>query len=211
MNTESNLLEIIRRLQIAYPDAGPMLQFSTPFELLIAVVLSAQSTDEQVNKVTRNLFVNYNCPADFANMELFKLESLIKGVGLYKNKAKNIKNLSHVLLERFHGQVPDSFEALLELPGVGRKSANVILSVAFHKPGLGVDTHVQRVANRLGVVKEKHPEKTERALKAKIPSELWTNTHHLLIFHGRRVCKARKADCKQCVVEDLCLKVMKES
>ncbi len=206
MNKRSQ--EIIKTLQEAYPDAGPMLRFTSPFELLVAVVLSAQSTDDQVNRVTALLFNEFKTPADFAAMDINELEERIKGVGLYKNKAKNIKNLSTLLLENYAGEVPSDFNALINLPGVGRKSANVVLSVAFKLPGLGVDTHVQRVSNRIGIVSEKTPDKTEKALKAIIPRELWSQSHHLLIFHGRRVCKARKPDCPHCCIEAYCQKII---
>lgn len=202
------VLNIIKLLQEAYPDARPMLNFSSRFELLVAVVLSAQSTDEQVNRVTTQLFTNYKTPADFAAMDINELEERIKGVGLYKNKAKNIKNLSVILLEKYAGEVPGDFDALIDLPGVGRKSANVVLSVAFNLPGLGVDTHVQRVSNRIGIVCEKTPDKTEKALKALIPRELWSQSHHLLIFHGRQICKARKPACQNCCIEACCQKII---
>lgn len=200
-------LKIIKQLQAAYPDARPMLTFSSRFELLVAVVLSAQSTDEQVNRVTAALFKRAHTPADFAALDLTELEEQIKGVGLYRNKAKHIKNLSIMLLEKYAGEVPGDFEALITLPGVGRKSANVVLSVAFNLPGLGVDTHVQRVTNRLGLVQGKNPDQTEKALKALIPVELWSISHHLFIFHGRQVCKARHPDCATCCVEEDCMKV----
>lgn len=198
---------ILDRLNQEYPDADTMLHFGSIFELLIAVVLSAQSTDEQVNRVTEKLFARYNKPADFAALDVKTLEQYIKGVGLYHNKAKSIKALASIIMEEYSGQVPSEFEELLKLPGVGRKTANVIVAVGFKKPGLGVDTHVQRVANRLGLVKEKSAEKTEIALKKIIPIDWWTKAHHLLIFHGRRVCKARKPLCSACVVNDLCKKV----
>ncbi len=202
--------EIIRRLQLEYPEAGTMLRFSTPFELLVAVVLSAQSTDAQVNRVTAELFKNYRTPEDFAQTDLVVLEELIHGVGLNKSKAKHIKGLSGILLEKYRGEVPADFNALLELPGVGRKTANVMMSVGFDQPGLGVDTHVQRVSNRLGLVKETNPEKTEKGLKAIIPINHWSKAHHLFIFHGREVCRARKPDCIHCVLEDICQKVNKD-
>lgn len=205
--TPDRSLKIIEQLQNAYPNAGPMLTFSSRFELLVAVVLSAQSTDEQVNRVTSELFRGANTATDFAAMDSNELEEKIKGVGLYKNKAKSIKNLSIMLLEKYAGEVPGDYDALLELPGVGTKSANVVMSVAFGLPGLGVDTHVQRVTNRLGLVQEKTPERTEKALKALLPIELWSISHHLFIFHGRKVCKARRPDCENCCVEDFCMKV----
>jgi endonuclease-3 len=201
-------VKIIKRLQEAYPQAGPMLKFSSRFELLVAVVLSAQSTDEQVNRVTAALFREANTPEALAAMEQSELEEKIKGVGLYKNKARSIKNLSLMLLEQYNGEVPGNYEALLQLPGVGTKSANVVMAVGFGQPGLGVDTHVHRVTNRLGIVHEKTPEKTEKALKALLPEKLWSISHHLFIFHGRQVCKARRPDCDHCCVEDLCAKVL---
>ncbi|WP_198142832.1 endonuclease III [Syntrophomonas zehnderi] len=201
-------LKIIELLQQAYPDAGPMLNYNSTFELLVAVVLSAQSTDEQVNRVTADLFVDANTPADFAAMDIGELEERIKGVGIYKNKAKNIRQLSTILLEKYGGKVPEDFAQLLELPGIGRKSANVIMAVGFNRPGLGVDTHVQRVVNRIGLVEEKHPEKTEKALKAILPEEIWSISHHLFIFHGRKVCKARRPACQDCCIEPYCQKVI---
>jgi len=196
--------EILERLQREYPDAGTMLRFSTPFELLVAVVLSAQSTDMQVNRVTDKLFAKYNTPEQIAPLDLAELEEYIRGVGLYKGKARNIQKLSRILLSRFAGEVPADFEALMELPGVGRKTANVMMSVGFNQPGLGVDTHVQRVSNRLGLAKETNPDKTEKALKAIIPVDQWSKAHHLFIFHGRKVCTARKPDCTGCVLENIC-------
>lgn len=200
-------VKIIKKLQEAYPQAGPMLKFSSRFELLVAVVLSAQSTDEQVNRVTAQLFQEANTPAALAGMELSVLEDKIKGVGLYKNKARSIKNLSLMLLEKYDGEVPGDYDDLLQLPGVGTKSANVVMAVGFDRPGLGVDTHVHRVTNRLGLVAEKTPEKTEKALKALLPEKLWSRSHHLFIFHGRQVCKARRPDCEHCCVAELCTKV----
>lgn len=207
MNLKDRSIKIIRVLQTEYPDAGTMLKFSSQFELLVAVVLSAQSTDAQVNRVTEKMFEKYRTPEDFALMDIVEMEELVHGVGLYKGKAKNIKNLSKILLEKYDGQVPSDFSALMELPGVGRKTANVMMSVAFKQPGLGVDTHVQRVANRIGMVSEKNPDRTEKALKAIIPVDLWSQAHHLLIFHGRKICLARKPNCPQCVLETLCQKL----
>lgn len=195
-------------MQLEYPDAATMLEFSSTFELLIAVVLSAQSTDAQVNRVTAELFRKYRTPEDFARTDLEVIEEMIHGVGLNKGKAKSIKQLSGILLEKYQSEVPADFDALMELPGVGRKTANVMMSVGFGQPGLGVDTHVHRVCNRLGLVKETNPDKTEKALKAIIPIDYWSKAHHLFIFHGRHVCKARKPDCINCGLENICLKVI---
>jgi endonuclease-3 len=173
---------------------------------MVAVVLSAQSTDEQVNRVTAELFADYGTPEALAAIDLSLLEEKIRGVGLYRNKARHLKKLAQIIVEQHQGEVPSEFDKLLSLPGVGRKSANVIRSVAFKKPGLGVDTHVHRVANRLGLVNSKLPEQTEKALKEQIPEECWSEAHHLLIFHGRRICQARKPQCNNCLIEGLCEK-----
>lgn len=197
--------KILKLLMAEYPDAQTMLVFNSRFELLVAVILSAQSTDVQVNRVTAELFKKYKNPEDMAAISLSELEHLIKGVGLYKSKAKNIKAMAEILINQHNGQVPAEFDQLMQLPGVGRKTANVILAVGFNQPGLGVDTHVHRVANRLGLVDTKNAHKTEKELKELIPQELWSQSHHLFIWHGRRVCKARNPMCEQCVVKELCM------
>lgn len=195
---------ILQRLEAEYPRAQTRLNFRSPFELLVATILSAQSTDEQVNRVTAGLFKHCNTPEKMAFMSQEELEELIKGCGLYKAKAKNLIAAARLLLERYNGEVPDSLEELIKLPGVGRKTANVVLSVGFSKPGLGVDTHVHRVANRLGLAKSKNPDKTEFQLKSLWPPEKWGTAHHVLIWHGRSRCRARRPDCTNCVVADLC-------
>lgn len=187
-----------------YPGAKTELNFSTVFELLVATILSAQSTDLQVNRITETLFKRYHLPEQFAVLEPEELEPLIKGCGLYRNKAKSLVKAAQVVMERFNGQVPDTLEELMELPGVGRKTANVVLSVGFNKPGLGVDTHVQRVAKRLGLVESKNPQKTELQLKKLIPQEKWGKAHHLLIWHGRYCCQALKPRCTTCILANLC-------
>lgn len=204
MDLPERTIKIMRTLESEYPNAGTMLNFSSIFELVVAVVLSAQSTDEQVNRVTAELFKKYNTPHDFAEIDLALLENLIKGVGLYKNKAANIKKLAKTIRDKYNGMVPPDFERLLELPGVGRKTANVIMSVGFEQPGLGVDTHVMRVTNRLGLVNSIKSTEVEFALKKLIPVDFWSKAHHLLIFHGRKVCKARKPQCPVCVINDHC-------
>jgi len=197
---------ILDLLAAEYPEAETMLVFDSRFELLVAVILSAQSTDEQVNRATAELFKKYNTPVGLAHASLSELETMIKGVGIYKNKAKNIKAMAGMLLDSYDGEVPGEFDELLKLPGVGRKTANVMLAVGFNKPGLGVDTHIHRVSNRLGLVNTKNTDSTEKELKALIPRELWGESHHLFIWHGRRVCKARKPLCQECVLEELCQK-----
>lgn len=204
MDEKKRAAAILDLLQQEYPDAGTMLDFGDTFQLLVAVVLSAQSTDAQVNRVTGELFSRYRTPEDFAVAVPEELEAAIRGVGLYRTKARNLRQLSRLLLEHHQGQVPDDFGELLKLPGIGRKTANVMMSVGFNMPGLGVDTHVHRVSNRLGLAEEKTADKTEMALKAVIPRRRWSQAHHLLIFHGRRVCTARNPKCPLCVLNRLC-------
>lgn len=202
--SEKKAARVLSILQKEFPDAGTRLHFNTVFELLVATILSAQSTDEQVNHITDELFKFFNRPEDFAAMEPEELEPLIKGCGLYHNKARGIVDASRIILARFQGQVPDTLEELMELPGVGRKTANVVLAVGFGKPGLGVDTHVHRVANRLGLVTSKSADKTELQLKELIPPREWGKAHHLLIWHGRTYCKAPKPKCDACPLSKLC-------
>ncbi len=206
--TVKHIDKILERLMAEYPDAQTLLVYNSLFELLVAVILSAQSTDAQVNRVTAELFQKYNIPEHFAAMDLSELEILIKGVGLHKSKAKNIRAMAEKLIREHNGQIPADFDELLQLPGVGRKTANVMLAVGFNQPGLGVDTHVHRVANRLGLVDTRNANKTEKGLKALIPRELWSKSHHLFIWHGRRVCKARQPRCQECILEKLCPKNM---
>lgn len=204
INNERRALKIINLLKAEYPQGGTRLRFSGSFELLVAVVLSAQSTDGQVNKATAELFKKYDSPGQLAAAALPELEELIRGVGLYKNKARHIKALAAIIDRDYGGQVPDDFDELLKLPGVGRKTANVVLTVAFGQPGLGVDTHVKRVAGRLGIAGGKSPAQVEKGLKQAIPVSLWGEAHHLLIAHGRNVCRARKPGCAGCILYNLC-------
>lgn len=200
--------QILARLAETYPDAKTALNYRNSFELLIATMLAAQSTDKQVNVITGPLFEKYPDPESFARLTPEELEQDIKGVGLYKNKSRNIIATCRLLLEKHQGQVPASREELEALPGVGRKTANVVLSVAFNRPALAVDTHVFRVANRLGLAQAKNPLETEKQLCALIPEELWSQAHHWFIYHGRQVCKARKPLCDQCVVVEFCPAVL---
>ena len=204
MKDTQRVQQIIKLLKQEYPEAGTRLHFSNSLELLVAVVLSAQSTDEQVNKVTPELFSRFSSAQELAAMDIEELEELIRGVGLYKNKARHIKGLAEKIAVDYDGKVPDTFDELLKLPGVGRKSANVMLSVGFDQPGLGVDTHVKRVARRLGITSEKNSNLIEKDLKQVIPVSLWSDSHHLLIAHGRAVCQARKPQCSNCILVDLC-------
>lgn len=199
--TSNSILQI---LETTYPDAHCELNFSNPFELLIATILSAQATDKKVNQITERLFKNYKTPEDFLVMRQFEMENAIKELGLYHNKAKNILATCRILVEKYQGEVPPNFEALIELPGVGRKTANVVLSNAFGVPALAVDTHVLRVSNRLGLANGTNPDSIEKQLMGLIPREKWSHAHHLLIWHGRRTCVARKPKCQDCSLFTLC-------
>ena len=196
--------EIIEKLEGEYPDAKPALKFTSAFELLIAVILSAQCTDERVNKVTEKLFSSYNTPEKMADIDAETLERYIFSCGLYKTKAEHIISASKDITEKFGGQVPSSLEDLRTLAGVGRKTANVVYSVWFHGNAIAVDTHVFRVANRIGIGEGKTPLEVEKKLMAVIPEEKWSKMHHCLIWHGRKVCTARAPKCDSCVVREFC-------
>lgn len=196
--------EIIELLKTTYSDAKAELDFENPFELLTATILSAQATDVQVNKVTKNLFLIAGTPEKMASMELKDLEEAIKSIGIYKNKAKNLHGMSKMLIEKYRGLVPASVEELITLPGVGRKTANVVVSNAFDIPAIAVDTHVFRVSNRLGLADASNVEETERQLMQVIERNDWSKLHHCLIYHGRRVCKARNPLCGECGFRDFC-------
>ena len=202
--TKKETIEILDLLNDQHPDARCELVHSSAFELLVATILSAQCTDVRVNIVTEEMIKKYNQPQDFKDLSIGQIEEMIKTCGLYKSKAKKIKETSSILVDLYGGQVPDNLEDLVKLPGVGRKTAGVVLSNAFGVPAIAVDTHVFRVSNRIGIVKESTPEKTEFALMKAIPKDRWTHSHHLLIFHGRRVCKARKPECSNCSISHMC-------
>lgn len=195
---------IFKALQAEFPEAHCELEFHTPFELLIATILSAQCTDERVNLVTASLFAEANTPEAIINLGQTGLENKIRSLGLFHNKAKNILAACRVLVEKFDGQVPGDLKLLRELPGVGRKTANVVGSNAFDIPALAVDTHVFRVSHRLGIARGKTPEKVEEELQKVFPREQWSLVHHLLIFLGRRICSARKPRCGDCPVSKVC-------
>lgn len=196
--------EIIKILSKEFPDARVALKYSNPFELLIATILSAQCTDIKVNQVTANLFKKYKSPKDFLKVDLEKLEDEIRPTGFYKNKAKAIKSCCKELIERFNGEVPKTLEELITLPGVGRKTANVILGNAYRIPGIVVDTHVQRVSKRIGLTKNEDATKIEFDLMEIVPKEEWTHFSNLLIWHGRNTCKAMKPLCKDCLICNFC-------
>ncbi|MCD6223171.1 MAG: endonuclease III [Thermoplasmata archaeon] len=199
-------MEILKRLKKEYPDVkGTALNYSNPLELLVATILSAQTTDERVNIVTARLFKKYKEAKDYANASLEELQNDIKSINFYRNKAKYIKEACKIIVEKYGGKVPDSMEELVKLPGVSRKTANVVLSNAFRKDeGIVVDTHVIRLSKRLGLTNEKNRDKIEQDLMKKYPKEAWFDIANLLIAHGRRVCKARNPDCDNCVLKDIC-------
>lgn len=195
---------IVKRLLAAYPDPKVALEYSNPLELLVATILSAQCTDARVNAVTRTLFQRYRTAEDYARADLETLEKEIRPTGYYRVKARTLIRCCQALVERFGGRVPDSMEDLVSLPGVGRKTANFVLGSAFGRPTIPVDTHVLRVANRLGLAGSRNPDKVERALMAQIPERYWTPFSLALILHGRSVCTARHPQCGRCVLFDLC-------
>ena len=202
--TKAIKAEQLRRLAEVYHDAKPALEYTNEFEFLVAVVLSAQCTDERVNIVTKRLFPALNHPAKMLAVGLAKLETLIRDCGLYKSKAANLIKTCHILVDQYAGEVPHDFDTLLTLPGVGRKTANVLVSVLWGQPAIAVDTHVFRVANRLKLGIADTPEEMETKLKKAIPREDWAAAHHWLIYHGRRLCKARKPLCTECFEADIC-------
>lgn len=204
MDENKRIKTILKKLSGLYPDVKPQLDFTNPFELLIATILSAQCTDERVNKVTKNLFAKYKVPEDYVAADTAVLEQDIFSTGFYKQKTKSIKNCSQVLIDDFKGQVPKEFNELVKLPGVGRKTASVVAGNAFGVPAIAVDTHVKRLSNLLGFVNTKDPDKIEAELKKIVPEKNWVNSSHWLIMHGRNICIARRPKCDECIVSDLC-------
>lgn len=196
--------EILEELEKLYPNAQPALKFNSPYELLVAVILSAQCTDERVNKVTKVLFEKYNTPQKMIALSQQELEKYIFSCGFYRNKAAHILSASHDIIEKFGGQVPEDFDKLKTLAGVGQKTANVVWAVAFGRDAIAVDTHVFRVSNRLGLAEANTPEKTEIQLKEAIPQSEWSKAHHYLIYHGRQICHSQKPDCEHCTLTKYC-------
>lgn len=205
MDNKMRLRKILRGLKKEYPEPKTALKFRTPFELLVATVLSAQTTDAQVNKVTEPLFRKYRSITDYAETDLDVLKKDVNSVNFYNNKAKNIQGSARMIIDSFKGKVPGTMEELLMLPGVARKTANIILSGAFGiNEGIAVDTHVNRLANRLGLTRHEDPVKIEQDLMEITPKAEWGNLSHLLIFHGRKVCQARKPKHSDCVLYEIC-------
>ena len=196
--------QMVSILEETYFDVRPALIFHNPFELLIAVILSAQCTDKRVNVVTERLFAKAPDAAAIVKMGQADLENEIRDCGLFRNKAKNILATCQILTSKFDGQVPDDFDELQKLPGVGRKTANVVTNIAFDRPAIAVDTHVFRVANRLKLATGETPLEVEQGLQKAIPKEKWSQAHHWLIWHGRKLCKARKPLCSECPLNELC-------
>lgn len=195
---------VLNELEKLYPDAQPALHFKSAYELLVAVILSAQCTDERVNKVTEVLFRDYNTPDKMLTLTQAELEKYIFSCGFYRNKAAHILSASADIMQKFVGQVPETLDELKTLAGVGQKTANVVYAVAFGGNAIAVDTHVFRVSNRLGIAKGKTPAKVEEGLRAVIPEDKWGKAHHYLIYHGRRVCHSQKPDCVNCTLKDCC-------
>ncbi len=195
---------IVDKLMETYPDAECELKYETPFQLLIATVLSAQTTDKKVNEVTKKLFKDYGTLDKFLTLSEEKLQDIIKVIGLYKTKSRNIVALCKVLRDNFNGEVPITRDELVTLPGVGRKTANVVISNCFGVQAFAVDVHVFRVSNRIGLANASTPEKTELDLMKNIDENLWTICHHTIIFHGRRCCTARNPKCEECTIKDYC-------
>jgi endonuclease III len=197
--------EVVARLKAEFPDARTELDWKNPLELLVATMLSAQTTDVQVNKVTQELFAKYRTAEDYAHADPEELEEDIRPTGFYRNKARSLRNMADALVEEHGGEVPGTMQDLVALPGVGRKTANVVLGNAFGvDEGIVVDTHVRRVSGRLGLTDNNDPVKIEQDLMKVVPEEDWTVFSHLLILHGRRTCKARKPDCPNCALNDIC-------
>lgn len=204
-SAKGRIEEIIKILYGTYPKSHTALKFKTPHQILVATILSAQCTDEKVNQITPGLFQKYQKPVDFAVADRAELEEEIHSTGFFRNKAKSIVKASKKIVEDFGGEVPDNMENLLTLPGVARKTANIVLSSAFEKAeGIAVDTHVKRLAQRLGLSKEKDPDKIERNLMTLIPKKDWIDFNFVLVNHGRRICQARKPLCPQCEIKHLC-------
>jgi endonuclease-3 len=210
MNRKERVKELLNRLRGIY-EPKIALKFSNPWELLVATILSAQTTDERVNMVTENLFKKYKSPEDYVKVPLEELEQDIKSINYYRNKAKFIKSCAQIIVEEYGGKVPDTMEELLKLPGVARKTANVVLSAGYGKnEGIVIDTHVARLSRRLDLSEEKNRDKLEQDLMKIVPRDEWANFSYLLIHHGRNICKAKNPKCEECILKDICPSAFKE-
>ena len=198
-------LNLIKLLNQSIKNPETSLKYRNHFTLLTSVVLSAQCTDVNVNNVTRNIYKKYFTPKHFVNLGIIKIKRMIKSIGLFNVKAKNLYNLSKILIEKHQGKVPNSFNHLINLPGVGRKTANVVLNEAFNKPTIAVDTHVFRVSNRTGLTKGKNPDQVEEQLLKIIPKKYLKKAHHLILLHGRHKCKSRNPICAKCIINKICI------
>jgi endonuclease-3 len=205
--TKSKRLIHLLKKKIKNPKTS--LKYRNNFTLLVSVILSAQCTDTNVNNVTRNIYKNYFKPSHFLKLGLKKIKNLIKNIGLYNNKAKNLLNLSKILVEKYNSKIPKNFDELVQLPGVGRKTANVVLNEAFNEATIAVDTHVFRVSNRTGLANGKNPFEVEQQLLNVLPKKELKHAHHLILLHGRYVCKARNPMCNQCIINKICLYINK--
>ena len=205
LDKKTRLLKIMEMLEAEYPKATTALHYSSPLEILVATILSAQCTDKRVNIVTQSLFKKYKTADDYANADLAELEQDIRSTGFYRNKAKNIKNAGKMLVEKFGSKVPQTMEEILELPGVARKTANIVLSNAYGViVGIAIDTHVRRLSKRLGLTENTNPDKIEKDLMQMVPKSHWKSITNLLISHGRAVCDARKPKCDVCSLNKIC-------
>ena len=202
---KSKALKLIQLLSQSIKDPKTALRYRNKFTLLTSVVLSAQCTDTNVNNVTKNIYNKYFTPKHFVDLKINKIRKLIKSIGLFNTKARNLYLLSKILIEKYHGKVPDDFEKLILLPGVGRKTANVVLNEAFNKPTIGVDTHVFRVSNRTGLTTGKNPEEVEKQLLKVLANRYLKKAHHLILLHGRYTCKSRNPLCTKCIINKICL------
>ncbi len=206
-NDSNRIEEILDLLAVHYPGAGSGLVYKSPYQLFVATVLSAQTTDEQVNKVTGRLFKAVPTVHDLAGLNPPDLEPYIKSIGLYRHKSRFLVEAARVIVDKYAGRIPDKFEELVKLPGVGRKTANIIISSAYGQPALAVDTHVFRVSRRLGLADGKNVDVVEEQLKTVIPQDQWITSHHRMIAHGRQLCKAKSPECIRCFLNKLCLYV----
>jgi endonuclease-3 len=202
---KNKAVKLIKLLNKSIKNPKTSLKYKNKFTLLTSVVLSAQCTDVNVNNVTQSIYKKYYTPKHFADLGIYKIKNLIKNIGLFNNKAKNIYHLSKILLEKYQSKVPNKFEDLISLPGVGRKTANVVLNSLFNKPTIAVDTHVFRVSNRTGLSNGKNPEQVENQLLAIIPKQFKKKAHDLILLHGRYICKSQSPLCKNCVINKICL------